>query len=120
MGLYKNLLSKGFTTTHVEKHFHDHDETWIVLAGKAKAFEVDRSGQRFEYDLETGDVLMIEVGHEHGAEALTPDLKIAVFTGTIPPGSHKPGHYYMEKERYIPSFELKKNPTDRYDKQLGV
>jgi len=115
MPLHKNLLSKGFLAPNVEKHFHDHDETWIVLAGKAKAFEINRQGQRHEYVLEPGDVWMIEVGHEHGSEALTPDFKIAVFSGTIPPGSHKPGHYYMEKEKYIPSLELKKTPSSRYN-----
>jgi len=114
MPLYKNLLNKGFLALHVEKHFHDHDETWIVLAGKAKAFEIDRQGRRYEYILQPGDVWMIEVGHEHGCEALTPDFKITVFPGTIPPGAHKPGHYYMEKEKYIPSFKLQKTPTNRY------
>ena len=114
MSLHKNLMNSGFKLPECEKHFHDHDETWIVLAGRSKAFEFDREGKKYEYELEAGDVWMIEVGHEHGSMEGSPDFKIAVFYGTMPPGCHKPGHYYMEKERYTPSFELEKTPTDRY------
>jgi hypothetical protein len=40
---------------------------------------------------------------------------VAFVNGTRPPGAHKPGHYKMQKDKYIPSFELKKTPTRRYD-----
>jgi 2-desacetyl-2-hydroxyethyl bacteriochlorophyllide A dehydrogenase len=40
--------------------------------------------------------------------------------GTFPEGSHKPGHYYVEKEGYIPSLELKKSPTNRYAEPLNL
>ena len=47
----------------------------------------------------------------------SPDFKLTVFHGTLAPGSHAPGHYYVEKEGYIPSLELQKMPTDRYKSQ---
>ena len=98
----------------VEKHFHDHDETWVVLEGKANAYMIDRGGKREEFVLEEGDCWMIEVGVEHGANPISPELKLIYIHGVRPPGGHTPGHYYMENEGYIPSFELKKTPTDRY------
>ncbi len=31
MALHKGLLSSGFALSECEKHFHDYDETWIIL-----------------------------------------------------------------------------------------
>ena len=116
MGLHKRLLEKGFLLPQCEKHFHDSDETWIILKGKGLVYEVDRKGNRSEFEVEAGDVWMIEVGHEHGGKALTPDFKVAVFLGTQASGAQKPSHQYIEKEGYVPSFKLIKTPTDRYKK----
>jgi hypothetical protein len=30
---HKNLLKQGFHLPQCEKHFHDHDETWLILKG---------------------------------------------------------------------------------------
>jgi hypothetical protein len=98
----------------VEKHFHDHDEIWVVMGGKCKAFMVDRDGKHSEFVLEEGDIWMVEAGVEHGCEPLPEGVQIFPFGGTIPEGSHKPGHYYMEKERYMPTLYVKKTPIDRY------
>lgn len=98
----------------VGKHFHDHDETWVVLEGRAKAYMIDRDGKRDEFILEAGDCWMIEVGVEHGADPMTPEFKLIWIHGTMPPGCHKPAHYCMEEEGYIPSFKLTKTPTNRY------
>lgn len=98
----------------VEKHFHDHDETWVVLAGRAAAYAIDREGRRHEFELAAGDCWMIEAGWEHGADPITPEFKLIGITGTRPPCAHQPGHYDMEREGYIPSLELRKTPTDRY------
>lgn len=126
MALHKGLTKIGFKVLLCEKHFHDHDETWVILQGKGTGYWVDHGGKRKEFDLEAGDVWMIPAGYEHGSEGLkatsknSGDFAIAVFNGTQPEGSHKPGHYYLEKERYIPTFELRKTPTDRYTKPLGL
>ena len=115
MALHKNLLGGGFALPQCEKHFHDHDETWIVLTGRGTSYWIDHAGKREEFTLEAGDVWMVPAGYEHGSEGPnSPDFKIAVFDGTRPPGSHPSGHYYIEKEGYIPSLELKKTPSDRY------
>jgi mannose-6-phosphate isomerase-like protein (cupin superfamily) len=99
----------------VEKHFHDHDETWVILGGKAKACMIDRDGHRMDFTLEQGDVWMIEAGVEHGCEPFgDKGLDLFTFAGTIPDGAHKPGHYNMEKEHYMPTLCLRKTPIDRY------
>ncbi len=100
--------------SEVEKHFHDHDETWVIMGGSAKAFMVDRDGQRSEFILEEGDIWMVEAGVEHGCEALENGVAIFPVPGTFPEGSHEWGHYYMEKEGYMPTLCVKKTPIDRY------
>lgn len=115
MPIYKKPKPIHFTPDNpVEKHFHDHDETWIIMGGKARAFMIDRNGQHSEFLLEEGDIWMVEAGVEHGCEPQDEGVLIFPFPGTIPEGSHKPGHYYMEKEHYMPTLCVKKNPIDRY------
>ena len=46
-------------------------------------------------------------------------VRIFPFPGTIPEGSHEPGHYYMEKEGYLPTMNVAKTPIDRYKKDDG-
>lgn len=93
-------------------HFHDEDETWIIVGGKGKATMIDRDGQKSEFLLEAGDVWMVEAGVQHGAEPITDELLISHFMGTIPEGSHRPGHYTMEKEQYMPTLHVVKTPLN--------
>lgn len=115
MALHKGLMKGGFLLPECEKHFHDHDETWLILAGKGTGYWIDHQGQRIDFVLEEGDVWMIPAGYEHGSDGKnSEDFKICVFNGTIPAGAQQCGHYYVEQEAYIPSFELVKTPTNRY------
>lgn len=126
MAIHKGLMKTGFRLPLCEKHFHDHDETWIILQGRGSGYWIDHGGKREEFELEAGDAWMIPVGYEHGSEGFkdtgrnSDDFTICVLNGTQPDGCHKPGHYYVEKEGYLPNFELKKTPTDRYTKPLGL
>ncbi|NKB66671.1 MAG: zinc-binding dehydrogenase [Candidatus Latescibacteria bacterium] len=126
MSLYKGLLQDGFKLPECEKHFHDHDETWLILQGRGTGYWIDHQGQQQNFELEAGDVWMIPAGYEHGSEGLpengrnSDDFTIAVCDGTMPPGCHAKGHYYVEKEGYIPSFELQKTPTQRYLEPLDL
>ena len=120
MALQRGLLKKGFKVITTEKHFHDHDETWIILIGKGLAYWIDHEGRREDFALEAGDVWMIPAGYEHGSDGFpetgrnSDDFTIQVIYGTLPPGSHTPGHYYIEKEGYIPSLTLNRTLTQRY------
>jgi len=117
MALHKGLLTTSFPLQACEKHFHDHDETWLILSGSGTAYWMDHDGRREEFPLAAGDVWMIPAGYEHGLERADPGgLAVTTFYGTIPPGAHAPGHYYMEKEGYVPSLQLVKTPTARYKK----
>ena len=60
-------------------------------------------------------VVMMPAGYEHGSDGPnSADFTVSVVYGTRPPGSHEPGHHYMEEEGYIPSLQLVRTPTDRY------
>jgi mannose-6-phosphate isomerase-like protein (cupin superfamily) len=114
MVLYRNPHPIRFTSEDpVEKHFHDYDETWFVMEGKAKAFMVDRDGEYSEFVINEGDIWMVEAGVEHGC---VPQDQVAIFPvpGTMPQGAHEPGHYYMEEEGYMPTLQVVKRPLDRY------
>ena len=120
MPLHKGLLKKGAHAANAEKHFHDYDQTWIVLAGRGTAYWIDHAGKREDFILEAGDVWMTPAGYEHGSEGFketgknSDDYVIAVVDGSMPIGGQKPGHYYIEKEKYIPNLEVKRTPTTRY------
>ena len=120
MSLHKGLLRDGFFLPRLEKHFHDHDEVWLILAGRGTAYWIDADGRREDFELETGDVLVVPAGFEHGSEGFSEtgenssDFTVAVCIGTRPAGAHEFGHYFMEEEEYIPSLELKRTPTERY------
>jgi len=69
MPLYKKPQPSRFTPqTPVEMHFHDHDETWVVMGGCARASAVGRDGKAQEFTLEQGDIWMIEAGVQHGCD----------------------------------------------------
>jgi hypothetical protein len=115
MPLLKGCLKGGFLLPECEKHFHDHDEIWTILAGTGTGYWIDYTGQRVDFTLEEGDVWVIPVGYEHGSDGPnSADFRINAFPGSIPPEAHKPGHYYIEQEGYLPSFELIKISTGRY------
>jgi 2-desacetyl-2-hydroxyethyl bacteriochlorophyllide A dehydrogenase len=126
MALDKARLQNGFKILKCEKHFHDHDESWIILAGRGTGYWIDHDGRREEFLLETGDIWMIPAGFEHGSDGFaetgsnSADFTITIGWGTMPIGCHEPGHYYVEKEGYIPRLVLEKMPTERYRKPANL
>lgn len=115
MPLYRSPKPIQFSPSQpVEKHFHDHDETWLIVSGSCRAFMIDRDGVSAQFELSAGDVWMVEAGVEHGCDPLGDGVSIFPFPGTIPVGSHEPGHYYMEREGYMPTLHVVKVPIARY------
>ncbi len=112
--IHKGLLNGGFAVEFVEKHFHDHDEIWLILEGRGTGYWIDPAGERTDFDLEAGDVILMPAGWEHGSDGPNEGLRAAVVFGTQAPGCHRPGHYYMEQEGYIPRLVLVKDPAQRY------
>ena len=111
------LIKKGqnvltFTPSNpIERHFHNHDEAWIVLEGRATAKLTTKEGST-EFVLEPGDVWMIEIGEEHEAVPIDEVFKIMYIHGTTTEGVRAGEHLYKEKEKgkYEPSFRLVKAP----------
>ncbi len=64
-------------------------------------------------DVAAGDVLMIPAGCEHGSDGPNTFAMNAVI-GTLAPGAHPPGHYYVEESGYLPSLSLVRTPSERY------
>ena len=56
MAFHKGLLQGGFLLPWCERHFHDSDETWVVLEGRGTGYWIDHDGRREEFELEAGDV----------------------------------------------------------------
>ncbi len=111
MPFYQQPRPIRFTPdTPVEMHFHDHDETWVIMGGAGIATMVDRDGTRSEFPVQAGDIWMVEAGVEHGVVPTTDELLIFPFPGTLPVGCHPPGHYYLDQEGYMPTLYLVKEP----------
>ena len=89
MALHKAILKSGFRLPVCEKHFHDHDETWMILSGRGTGFWIDHGGKREEFALEAGDVWMLPAGYEHGSEGFkdtgrnSEDFTINVVNGAV-------------------------------------
>ncbi|MFC4776326.1 zinc-binding dehydrogenase [Paenibacillus sp. GCM10023252] len=121
MPLYEQKMINGFTLPQCEKHFHDHDETWLIIGGQGTGYYIDHSGIRADFNLQAGDAWLIPAGYEHGSDGPnSADFIISVFNGTMPAGAHKPGHYYVEEEGYVPQLELRKVPSERYRKRVEL
>lgn len=104
-------------STPVEMHFHDEDETWVIQAGSCRARMVDREGEETIFALEAGDIWMVEAGVMHGCKPHEGGCRIFPFFGTIPEGSHEPGHYYMHKEGYMPTLAVKREAVARSEER---
>ena len=118
MPLFKKPEGIPFTQEGpVEMHFHDEDETWVVQEGRARARMVDREGNETIFEIEAGDIWMVEAGVMHGCKPYEEGCRIFPFFGTVPEGSHAPGHYYMHKEGYMPTLRVEKAPIERAEER---
>jgi hypothetical protein len=79
---------------------------------------IDREGQASSFEIEEGDIWMVEAGIEHGCDPVG-EVLIFPFFGTLPEGGHRPGHYYMEKEQYLPTLAVRRDPPVRKEKGNG-
>jgi len=91
--LHKDLLHTDFWLPGVEKHFHDHAETWVVPAGRGTAWTVGHDGQQDELRLEAGDAWMTPAGTEPWSGPDAADFRLVVFPGIIPDGCHVEGSH---------------------------
>jgi quercetin dioxygenase-like cupin family protein len=75
----------------VELHYHDADEIWYVVEGRAR---VVSEGQ--EYEIGPGDLLCTAMGDEHGTVEVHEDLLGFFLEGELR-GQKRPGHLHREE-----------------------
>jgi mannose-6-phosphate isomerase-like protein (cupin superfamily) len=75
----------------VELHYHDADEIWFIVEGRAR---VVSEGQ--EYEIGPGDLLCTGMGDEHGTVAVHEDL-VGFFLETDLEGLKRKGHLHREE-----------------------
>ena len=75
----------------VELHYHDADEIWFVVEGRAR---VVSEGQ--EYEIGPGDLLCTAMGDEHGTVEVHEDLLGFFLEGELE-GQKRSGHLHREE-----------------------
>lgn len=75
----------------VELHYHDADEIWFVISGRARAIS---EGQ--EYEIGPGDMLCTGMGDEHGTIEVYEDLT-GFFLEASLEGQKRKGHLHREE-----------------------
>lgn len=74
-----------------DRHYHDCDEAWVVLSGKAR---VRSEGK--EYTVSAGDVVWTRMGDEHELlEIIESPYGVAWMENELR-GEKRPGHLYKE------------------------
>ena len=75
----------------VELHYHDADEIWFIVEGRAR---VVSEGQ--EYDVGPGDLLCTGMGDEHGTIEVHEDI-LGFFLEAELEGQKRKGHLHREE-----------------------
>jgi quercetin dioxygenase-like cupin family protein len=77
----------------VDVHFHDADEFWIPINGKARVMTEGK-----EYVVEKGDVVCTHMGDEHAILEIVETPYIQVWIECNLRGQKRPGHLYRDKD----------------------
>lgn len=75
--------------TGFDAHFHDCDEYWVVLEGRAVAV----SEGRF-YEVGAGDIVATGMGHHHDVPQLLAEPLVGVYFETTLEGEKRQGHLH--------------------------
>lgn len=81
------------TNSPVEPHFHDNEEFWFVLNGKAKIMTEGK-----EYLVEKGDVVCTHKGDEHAIIEVIEVPYAHVWIGCNLRGKKRMGHLHRGKD----------------------
>lgn len=76
----------------MDRHYHDCDEYWLVVGGRARVLVGDRT-----YDVSKGDIVCIETGVEHDVVGVFEPFEAFWFEGATPPGG-RIGHLHRRPE----------------------
>jgi len=75
----------------VELHYHDADEIWFIVEGRARVVSEGR-----EYEVGPGDLLCTGMGDEHGTIEVREDI-FAFFLEAELEGQRRKGHLHREE-----------------------
>ena len=75
----------------VELHYHDADEIWFIVEGRAR---VVSEGQ--QYEIGPGDLLCTGMGDEHGTVEVHEDI-LGFFLESSLEGKKRKGHLHREE-----------------------
>jgi quercetin dioxygenase-like cupin family protein len=81
-----SIMKKGQT---VEPHYHDCDEFWYIVSGKAR---VRTEGN--EYIVQQGDVVCTKMGDDHELIEILEDDYVVVWIETELKGQKRIGHLH--------------------------
>ncbi len=75
-----------------DRHYHDCDEAWVVVSGKARVMSEGK-----EYIVEKGDIVWTRMGDEHmGVEILEAPYGLVWLENELR-GEKRPGHLYRDE-----------------------
>ena len=75
----------------VELHYHDADEIWYIVEGRARVVSEGK-----EYEVGPGDLLCTGMGDEHGTIEVHEDI-FAFFLESELEGQRRKGHLHREE-----------------------
>ena len=75
----------------VELHYHDADEIWFIVEGRARVVSEGR-----EYEVGPGDLLCTGMGDEHGTIEVHEDI-LGFFLEADLEGQKRTGHLHREE-----------------------
>ncbi len=75
----------------VELHYHDADEIWFIVEGRARVVSEDQ-----EYEIGPGDLLCTGMGDEHGTVEVHEDLLGFFLEGELE-GQKRKGHLHRDE-----------------------
>ena len=76
---------------NVELHYHDADEIWFIVEGRARVVS-----EGLEYEVGPGDLLCTGMGDEHGTLEVHEDI-FAFFLESELEGQRRKGHLHREE-----------------------
>ena len=80
------IMKKGDT---VEPHYHDADEYWFIVSGKAR---IKTEGET--YTVQKGDVVFTKMGDEHTIIEILEEKFVSVWVETRLRGLKRTGHIH--------------------------
>lgn len=80
-----------------DRHFHDADEYWVILSGRARVIS-----ENVEYTVGPQDILCTRMGDEHDIlEILEAPLRVFWFEDELR-GQQRPGHLHRPDQQPLP------------------